>query len=60
MPIEYQNLRKEHQNHFNTLLEENKKDKALQDKQLINELVRRLNELNTLMENYLFDDMKEG
>ncbi|WP_160132598.1 hypothetical protein [Listeria monocytogenes] len=51
MPNDYQNLREEHQNLFNALLEENKKDKALQDKQLINEL-------STLIENYLFDDMK--
>ncbi|EHY7660664.1 hypothetical protein K4V95_002935 [Listeria monocytogenes] len=58
MPNDYQNLREEHQKHFNALLEEHKKDKALQDKQLINELIRRLNELNTLIENYLFDDMK--
>ncbi|EGC1155140.1 hypothetical protein H8474_002960 [Listeria monocytogenes] len=58
MPNDYHNLREEHQNLFNALLEENKKDKALQDKQLINELIRRLNELNTLIENYLFDDMK--
>ncbi|ELA3345584.1 hypothetical protein QJL77_003114 [Listeria monocytogenes] len=58
MPNDYQNLREEHQNLFNALLTEHAKDKALQDKQLINELIRRLNELNTLIENYLFDDMK--